>query len=110
MRFLFFFLFISLSATNAKSQFVGLSDKEITKLKKLIRRDTIVASFYNALKRRADAVLDQIPNPIDTVISEGHLASDPKKIITQKSLKDIEKMYALAFAWKMEGSTSYLIK
>ena len=110
MRYLFFFVFIFFVTPKVNSQNVGLNEKEISKLKKLIRNDISVGKFYQALKSRADDALNQIPNPIDTVISEGHLATDPKKIVTQKSLKDIDKIYALAFAWKIEGNTPYLIK
>jgi hypothetical protein len=39
----------------------------------------------------ANAALQQDPNPIDTIISEGHLVTDPKKIRTQKSCKRDKK-------------------
>jgi hypothetical protein len=58
----------------------------------------------------ADAALLQQPNPIDTIISEGHLATDPKKILTQKSLADLNKIYALAIVSRVSGKKEYTEK
>ena len=103
-------LSIYLAATTANAQNVGLSNKEISSLQKLINKDSAVKNLYTSLKRIADEALNQNPNPIDTVISEGHLATDPKKIRTQGSLKDIDKINALAFAYRIEENNAYLNK
>jgi len=110
MKYLiFFFLFFSI-ASQTKAQYVGLNDKEISSLQKLVKKDNDVKKIYSSLKKIADEALGQTPNPIDTVVSEGHLATDPKKIITVRSLKDIDKINALAFAYKVENNVSYLNK
>ena len=103
-------LFFSLAASQVTAQFVGLSNKEITGLKKLVRQDTGVANLYQSILRTADASLKDAPNPIDTVVSEGHLANDPKKIITGRSLRDINKIYSLAIAYVIEKNKAYLEK
>jgi hypothetical protein len=105
---LFLFIFFINGITSA--QYVGLSPNEISSLKKLIKKDSAVSALYGSLKRTADAALNETPNPIDTVVSEGHLSTDPKKIITQRSLKDIDRIYALAFAYVVEDNKSYLQK
>lgn len=94
----------------ATAQYVGLNNKEISSLKIFIKKGTSAFSLYKSIKKTADAALNEVPNPIDTVVSEGHLSTDPKKIITGRSLKDIDKMYALAFAYRIENNPVYLNK
>jgi hypothetical protein len=91
-------------------QYVGLNKKEISDLQHLVVKDSSAKKFYTAIKRTANDALTQTPNPIDTVVSEGHLATDPKKIRTVQSLKDIYKIYSLATAYVIEGRKNYLQK
>lgn len=110
MKYLFLCLSVYFLASKATAQYVGLSDKEVSGLAKLIKKNNDAKNLYNSLKKIADKALNQKPNPVDTVVSEGHLATDPKKIKTQQSLKDIDKIYALAFAYRIEKNNSYLNK
>jgi len=110
MKYIFLLLLVSVIASVAAAQHVGLNKKEVSHLKKLIKKDSDVKKLYTSFKRIADESLTQIPDPIDTVISEGHLATDPKKIRTQKSLRDINKINALAIVYKVENDPSYLNK
>ncbi|WP_345256542.1 alginate lyase family protein [Flaviaesturariibacter amylovorans] len=93
---------------DACAQAVGLTKKEVVALKKTIARDTSAQRFYTSLKRTADNALSEMPDPVDTVVSEGHLITHPKKIRTLQALKDIDKIYALALAYKVEGHPPYL--
>ncbi|MES2332485.1 MAG: alginate lyase family protein [Bacteroidota bacterium] len=102
--------FAILLTTAARSQYVSLNRNEIDKLSSLIKKDQAAKKVYVALETLAASSLVQEPNPIDTIISEGHLATDPKKIITQKSLADMNKSYALAFVYKIDHNTAYLKK
>ena len=95
---------------DAAAQFVGLNKKEVAALQQLERKDKTVKELYTHIKRMADDALAQTPNPIDTVISEGHLATDPNKIRTLKSLKDIDKIYSMSIAYIIEGNKKYLRK
>jgi hypothetical protein len=95
---------------NCFAQYIGLNKKEISDLQRLVVKDSSAKSFYASIKRTANDVLTQMPDPIDTVVSEGHLATDPQKIRTVKSLKDINKIYALAIAYVIEGNKNYLQK
>jgi hypothetical protein len=99
-----------LFTTTAKSQYVCLDKTEIKKLGALIKFDPVVMKMYLALQASADVALTQEPNPIDTIVSEGHLSTDPKKIRTQKSLADMNKIYALAFAYQITTKKEYLQK
>jgi hypothetical protein len=105
LAFLTLFVVLHVSA-----QVVGFTKKEVSALRSLIAKDSSAKKFYSAIKRTADNALTQTPDPVDTVISEGHLATDPKKIRTIRSLKDIEKIYALAIVYSIEGNKNYLEK
>lgn len=110
MKSILFAFAFCMASTVVLPQYVGLNNKEIVSIKKLIKKDPGVVNLYKSYKKIADASLNDSPNPIDTVVSEGHLSTDPKKIITSRSLKDIDKMYALAFAYRVENNNSYLNK
>jgi hypothetical protein len=109
MKYLFVMLF-SFMALNAFTQIVGLNKKEISSLYNLIRSDSSAKKLYLSQKHIADNAIKQNPDPIDTVVSEGHLATDPKKIRTAKSLKDIQKIYSMAIAYIIERKEVYLQK
>ncbi|MEO7530016.1 MAG: alginate lyase family protein, partial [Sediminibacterium sp.] len=103
-------IFLWLSTTNSQAQYVSLNKIEIQKLSELITVDNDAKNIYLALEASANKALTQLPNPIDTIISEGHLVTDPKKIRTQKSLADLNKIYSLAFAYKITSKKEYLTK
>lgn len=109
MKYLFAVLFFFV-AENSFSQYVSLNKNEILTLRNLVAKDSSAKRFYASLKRTADEALTQTPNPIDTVVSEGHLATDPKKIKTVESLRDIDKIYSLAIVYAVEGKKDYLQK
>ena len=99
-----------LFTSTVKPQYVSLNKNEIKKLATLIKTDPGVKKKYEALKALADAAINQVPNPVDTITSEGHLVTDPKKILTQKALADMNKVYALAFTYKLTRKQKYLQK
>ena len=103
-------VFLLLIGLSVKSQYVSLNKTETKQLSSLIKTDSVAGKYYQALKTSAEAALTQSPNPIDTIISEGHLATDPKKIRTQKSLADMNKIYALAFTYQITHKQAYLQK
>ncbi len=105
-----FVLVLSILIHFCQAQFVGMNDKEIASLKKLIGTDNAVKKQYEKISQQADAALQQTANPIDTVVSEGHLATDPKKILTVASLADINKIYALALKYRITANSNYLNK
>src|SRR5438105_13200911 len=101
-------VFIFITTFSASAQNVSLTNKEFITLNKLIKSDTVVAGLYSRIKKTADLSLNDTPNPIDTVVSEGHLSTDPKKIITGRSLRDIDKMYSLGIVYRIENKNVYL--
>jgi hypothetical protein len=94
----------------SKAQVVSLSTAELTNLKSLINSDNQVGMYWVSLQITADESLTATPNPADTILTEGILQGDPRKIKTGRSLGDMEKVYALAFAYKITGDKKYIVK
>lgn len=103
-------LILSSSITKVQAQYLSLDNNELGKLKSLINSNSDVKKSYERWVNLADLALKQEPNPVDTIVSEGHLATDPRKIRTQKSLADLYKMYALAFSYKVSNQPIYFTK
>ncbi len=60
--------------------------------------------------KKANAALTENPNPRDTIISQGHLKSDPNKTASILSMQDYDKIYALALLYKVKGTKEYFDK
>jgi hypothetical protein len=89
---------------------VSLEPGEIMDLRQLVLTNAAAAKQFSAVSRRADAALGVTPNPIATIVSEGHLDSDPQKVRTLAALGDMEKIEALAWAWAGTGGEPYAAK
>lgn len=89
------------------AQELSLNTKEAKKLMLLIKTNESAKKVYHNLETQANLALNQAPNPVDTIISEGHLATDPKKIHTHKALADLGKIYALAYTYRITNKHIY---
>jgi hypothetical protein len=110
VRAFFCCLLCLLSAGSAVAQFVGIDLREVARLKELMRSDAGVKRQYDSLQQIADEALQEEPNPIDTIRTEGLLQGDPRKMATWAALGDMRKMYALALAYRVTGRRMYLNK
>ncbi|PTR00804.1 alginate lyase [Mucilaginibacter yixingensis] len=110
MKRIFFLLCLAATTMYADAQVVSLNKAELQKLKKLTATDTSAQKRYAEWKRAADAALNDQPNPIDTIHTEGRLQGDPKKIASWEAFKDLHKMYALALVYRVDGGKNYLDK
>lgn len=108
-RLFMLYLFCSLFLIG-KAQIVSLNTTEIEKLKQLTRTDVEVSKHWKSLLQTADEALNAVPNPADTILTEGILQGDPRKTKTWKSLEDMQKIYALGLAFKVSGNEKYLAK
>jgi hypothetical protein len=82
----------------------------VSKLKNLIKTDVDVKKHWEALLKTADEALIATPSPADTILTEGILQGNPRKTKTWDCLEDMQKVYALAFAYKIEEDKKYLVK
>lgn len=89
---------------------MGISPKGIVHLSSLIKTNVTVKNHYHSFQSTADAALQQEPDPVDTIISEGHLSTDPKKIRTLQALGDLKKIYALSLVYRISKQKKYLSK
>lgn len=110
MKKLFLFSIFCLFVLLANAQIVSLSTVEVTKLKSLIGKDAEAKKHWEGLLKTAEEALLASPNPADTLLTEGILQGDPRKTRTWASLEDMQKVYALALAYKLTGEQKYLIK
>jgi hypothetical protein len=110
MKKIYLFCIFCLLFVAADAQVVSLNAKELQKLKNLVQTDGEVKAHWQDLLKDADAALKDTPNPPDTILTEGILQGDPRKIRTWKSIEDMQKVYALAFAYKITDNTKYLTK
>jgi hypothetical protein len=98
-------ILLAFTTTGANAQYVGFNNKEIRQIKEHKNEPA-----YQALATTASQALDETPNPIDTIRTEGLLAGNPKKTATQAALKDMNKIYALALAYRVQGDRKFLKK
>lgn len=89
---------------------VSLNPAEISRLQNLVTNNAAAAKQFASVRKFADAALLDNPNPIKTVVSEGHLESDPDKIHTTAALADMRKVESLAWAWAATGDARYAAK
>ncbi len=83
---------------------VSLQPPEIEKLRVLLRSNPAAAAAFAPIREAANRALAEQPDPIEKVVSEGHLASDPNKIKTGVALKDCAKIEALGWTWAVTGN------
>lgn len=106
-----FFCCLSLFITTiANGQFLSLNKSELKKLVAIIQSDSSAQKAFNLIEKQAKIALKQEPQPMDTIVSEGHLVTDPKKIKTIKALADLNKIYALAYTYKVTNHKEYFAK
>lgn len=101
---------LAFCAFSSRAQFVSLNKAELGKLKQLCSTDASAKARLAEWQKAADGALNDSPNPIDTIHTEGRLQGDPKKTATWESFKDMHKMYALALIYRLNGDKKYLNK
>ena len=97
-------------AIGAAENPITLNTQQRTKLLELIKNDKDAKARFDNLKRAADKVLNDSPNPIRVIQGEGKLKTDPVAIKTRESLGDMRKMYFLAYTFAATGDTQYADK
>lgn len=89
---------------------VGLAARRVKYLQNVIRTDASARSLFDSIHAIADGALQDEPNPIDTLRTEGLLQGDPRKTATWEAVNDLHKMYALAVAFCVTRQREYLDK
>ncbi|HUJ10861.1 MAG TPA: alginate lyase family protein [Verrucomicrobiae bacterium] len=89
---------------------VSLDSNEIVQLRGLISTNASAAEQFAIIRKVADKALTAKPDPIEKVVSEGHLQKDPLKIRSRAAMADRKKIYALAWSSVITGNTNYSAK
>jgi Alginate lyase len=89
---------------------VSIKPNEVERLRALVAKDPEAAALFAKLRKTADEALDDQPNPVAVIVSAGTLASDPAKIKTAESLRDMAKIEALAWSAVVTGDQRYWSK
>lgn len=111
LRLLFTACLIFLTATAAlQAGPVSLKTNEVLQLRALVGKDAAAAARFAEVLKVADRALNAKPDPIEKVISEGHLVTDPLKIRSRGAMADRKKIESLAWAWAMTDDARYLAK
>ncbi len=92
------------------AQVVSLNTNETDKLKSEIKNDEEIKKLYQGFEKSALKYLEEQPNPIDTIRTEGLLQGNPKKVKTQQALADMNKIFALALQYRITREQKYLNK
>jgi len=110
MKKLIIVILCCFSAFLTHAQVVSLSTKEVEKLKRIIKTDNSAKKHWLGLLKTADNALSEAPNPVDTILTQGLLQGDPRKTRTREALNDMQKVYALALAYRINDDEKYLTK
>lgn len=103
-------LVFATACLDSSAQYVSLSNEEFAKLKSLIDNDAMAKTAFEPFKTLADKALNEQPNPIEEITSEGMLAGDPDKIKSLKAVEDAYKIYSLALVYKIYNNKACLNK
>ena len=95
---------------SVKAQYVSLSKAEIKSLKTALQTDEKARREFEAFKTIAEKAVNETPNPIEKVTSQGLLQGNPAKTASLKAVEDGPKIYSLALYYRLYGNKSYLSK
>jgi hypothetical protein len=101
---------ISVIGASAQAQYVSLTAAEIKTLKSAVQTDDKVKKQVEPIKATAEKALNETPNPIEKVTSQGLLQGNPAKIASLKAVEDAPKIYALALCYRLNNDKAYLNK
>lgn len=100
----------SLLPSSAWAGPVSLDAGQVASLRQLLKNDGEARSLYNSLYKNANAALDGTPQPAPILVGEGKLNSNSGKIKSDNSLRDMQKISALAWVWLVSEDEKYAEK
>ncbi len=89
---------------------VVLRTEERARLIELIQTSGQVKHHYDSISQLGKQYLSDIPLPLTELFYEGMLDTHPKRIDTQKSLKDIDKVCTLIYTYYGDSQHVYALK
>jgi len=100
----------TISATFAQAQNISINDQQLRTLDRFVRKNHEAGVRFAKLCRFADVALGEMPSPVVDVDTAMRLIGDPIKTQTIAAMKDMEKIQALGFAYKLTDNEEYFRK
>jgi hypothetical protein len=88
-------------------QALPLTPLQRAKLQQLVQTDPEAKVLWGTLKASADAVVNDAPKPRGAIVYQGKLDTDPERIESVESLKDMDKIALLSQAYAASGNAIY---
>lgn len=115
MRFLYIAFLLSSMSLSAVAevsirQTLLLTSAEQQYLMQLIQENKEVQNLWFPVKEAAQAILFEHPQPLKIIHYEGLLDTDPKRVATEKSLRDMDKIAVLLSAFYGTQNKAYAAK
>lgn len=101
---------LPLLLTAQTTDIVILNQKETQRLRRLIRQDERVKAHHEIFVERAEQHLRDQPRPLGVIYYEGLLDNDPRRVDTQKSLDDVDKVVDLIYTHYGRSRKAYARK
>lgn len=101
---------VTLALQSAHAGPITVDGAELTRLRNLLEKDSGAANEFAKLRSFADSALKDSPTPIERVISEGTLASDPGKKASNEAMRDVRRIESLAWVAAVTGDDRYAAK
>jgi hypothetical protein len=109
-KLLIVLLLFEIVGLSVRAQYVSLSNVEVVALQKAIKNDEKVKKTFEPFRIAAQKALDEQPNPIEIITSQGLLEGNPAKTASLKAVEDVAKIYALAINYRIYNDKQYLDK
>lgn len=88
-------------------QVFALTAQERNRLKQLIQEDKEAQACWQAIQQEANSCLSASPRPLRVIHYEGLLHTEPSRIDTTISLRGMDSLVALLYAYQGSGNTAY---
>src|SRR5262245_48543780 len=88
--------FIALGMAQAETSILFTASQR-QKLVSLVQTNADASKLFQQIQRRADALLNTPPHPIQRIATAGRLAKDAAKIESRVALEDMKKIEAFEF-------------
>lgn len=86
---------------------MSLSSAERTRLVQFVASNAEAGRLFVKIREEADAALDEPGSPVEAIHTASTLESDPNKVKSRSSLKDMKYLSALGFAYAITSRASY---